>query len=339
MPTRAPITQRTIAEEIGVSVTTVARALGGGERISEDMIRKVRDTANRLGYVPNLDGRKLRTGQTFVIMTFLSFADEEEVGDSGSIGLLNGIHARLSQSDYAVRAVPVTMQEDGLDKIKEVVQGRNADGIILDHTTPKDGRVAFLQKENIPFVTFGQTSFTEQHAFFDLDNAHSAYIETKALIDQGFRKIALLDADQRFSFVDQRLSGYRRALQEASLPFDPLLIRNGEPEAKQARQFGSDLVRAGADAIVCVNELAFLGARAGVRQYLGKRAGAIGYSMRSGTNIATYVQSHTNVSFYSRQDAGWNLADLLLRRIAGAQADNCQLVCKTSLRPFKDEDW
>lgn len=327
-----PVTLKTIAEELGVSVTTVARALKGGERISGDMVLKVKETATRLGYVRNLDGMKLRTGQTFVVMAFLSFSNEEEIGDSGSVGLLNGIHQRFAGSEYAVRAVPVAMEENGIDKIKEVVKGRNADGIILDHTVPNDDRVNFLIEQNLPFVTFGRTQRAQDHAYFDLDNEFAAYQGTKTLLDQGYRRIALIDADTQYFFVAQRVKGYARALAEAGIAVDPALVRHIDLDAAAAREAASELAGAGADAYVCVNELAFLGARAGVRRTLGADAEMAGFSLRSGTNLGAYLGSPLSTSFFSRQEAGWNLADLLLKRIAGAPVSDCQRISKTELR-------
>ena len=139
--TDGPVTLKPIAAEIGVSVTTVARALKDGHKISPDMVRKVRETAARLGYVRNLEGARLRTGRSFVIMAFLGFSEEDEIGDSGAVGLLNGIHQRLAGTDYALRAVPVGQGAQGLDAVRHVVRARQADGIILDHIELQDARV------------------------------------------------------------------------------------------------------------------------------------------------------------------------------------------------------
>ena len=334
MPVKAAVTLKTIAAELDVSVTTVARALNGGERISPSMIEKVQACAERLGYVRNLDGVKLRTGKTFVLMAFLSNPTEEEIGDSGSVGLLNGIHKRLSDSDYAVRTVPVTKQASGLDMIKKIVSGRNADGIILDHTTPEDERVKYLLQANIPFVTFGRTSSSNQHAFFDLDNEFAAYQGTKEMINQGFKRIALLDADISYTFVSQRVQGYRRALEEAGLSFDRHLIRHMDQEAPLALAAATELLSSGVDAFVCVTEQVFMGARAGVHKTLAEKAHKIGFSLRSGTNICAYLNSTISTSFYSRVDAGWNLADILLKQIEGAPISQCQHIAKTTLRNF-----
>lgn len=335
MPVKAPVTLKTIAAELDVSVTTVARALSGGERISPSMVKKVQVCAERLGYVRNLDGVKLRTGKTFVLMAFLNIPTEEEIGDSGSVGLLNGIHNRLSDSDYAIRTVPVTMQCSGLEMIKKIVNGRNADGIILDHTTPEDPRVKYLLQAQIPFVTFGRTNCSKLHAYFDLDNEYAAYQGTKEMINQGYKRIALLDADFAYTYVSQRVTGYRRALEEAGLAYDAALVRHMEQEAPLALAAAADLLTQGVDAFVCVTEQVFMGARAGVHQSLGDKAYKIGFSLRSGTNICAYLNSKISTSFYSRATAGWNLADILLKQIEGAPLNQCQNIAKTTLRNFE----
>lgn len=332
MGTGSHITMKSIADELGVSVTTVARALKGGERISADMVRKVNDTADRLGYVRNLDAVKLRTGQTFVIMAFLSFTSDEEVGDSGSVGLLNGIHQRLAGTEYSVRATPVTMEENGLEELRKVVNGRNADGLILDHTTPDDERVRFLIEEGIPFVTFGRTDMSASHAYFDLDNAFVAYQGTRVLLDRGFHRIALLDADLRYSFTGQRVQGYRTALDEAGLAVDEEMIAHIEMDPILASKASFDLVQKGADAIVCVNELTLLGARAGVRRALGSEAEGFGYSVRSGTNLGAYLGSEVANVYFSRLEAGRMLTEILMKRMAGAPLGECQVIERTRLR-------
>lgn len=330
-----PVTLKTIADSLGVSVTTVTRALKDGHKVGAETVQKVKDAADRLGYVQNLDGLKLRTGKTLVVMAFLGHTNEEEIGDSGSVGLLNGIHHRFVGTGYAVRTVPVTIGESGMDKLTEVVRGRNADGIILDHTRPQDERVRYLLERDFPFVTFGRTELYSDHAYFDLDNELAAYQGTQSLIATGYKTIALLDGDADFLFVKQRLRGYKSALRDAGLEVDPSMIRHIPLEADTAREEARKLVEQGADAIVCVNELVFLGARAACRDALRRDPKSIGFSVRTGTNIGEYLGTPMTASYYSRFEAGWNLADLLLKRIDGLAAKSCQIIAEPTLRLYE----
>ncbi|MFD1794908.1 LacI family transcriptional regulator [Paracoccus aurantiacus] len=330
---RSPaVTLKSIAAEMGVSVTTVARALKDGDRISPEMVDRVRATATRMGYVRNLEGARLRTGKTFVIMAFLGLSPEEEVGDSGSVGLLNGIHARLASTDYAVRAVPVSAAEQSLDRVRDVVQGRLADGIVLDHIGLQDERVKYLLEADFPFVTFGRTELLSAHSWFDIDNEHAAWQGTDALLRDGHRRIALIDGDMGQTFVRQRLRGYERALSEHGLSPDPALRFHAEPSAEAARGIAADLAGENrADAFLCVNEMVLLGARAGVRARIGAGIDGIGFAMRAGTNLASYVGGRIHASHFSRRQSGWELADLLLRQIGGADRASCQKLVRTDL--------
>lgn len=326
-----PVTLKTIAQAMGVSVTTVARSLKDGHKISAETIRRVRETADRMGYVRNLEGAKLRTGKTFVGMAFLGLSDEEEVGDSGSIGLLNGIHRRFAGTDYAVRAVPVSQGDQSLERMQEVVRGRLADGIILDHIELQDDRVKYLLDADFPFVAFGRAELLPDHPWFDIDNEFAAWQGTDALLRDGHRRIAMIDGDPRFTFVRQRIRGYERALRDHGLEPDPALRHHTEIAPDVARRAAGPLIDRGADAFLCVNELAFLGTRAGVRDHLGAGANRIGFSLRSGTNLANYVATRVHSSHYSRQQAGWQLADLLLSRIERSPIGACQKLVQTNL--------
>ncbi len=328
----SPVTMRTIADKLGVSVTTVSRSLDDGYKTSPVMVARVRATADKLGYVRNLDGLKLRTGKTLVMMALLGVSKEEEVGDSGSAGLLNGIHQRFAETEYSLRTIPVSIDADGLDHVKEVVRGRNADGLILDHTVSQDSRIRYLQDRRFPFVTFGRSASKSEHPYFDIDNEYAAWQGATSLIRSGYQRLAFLDADPEFEFVRQRLRGYRKALQEAGLAFDPALIRHIPMQADLARDAARVLLRKGADSFVCVNEMIFLGARAGVRLEQADLLDNTGFSVRTGTRLAEYIGTPVHASHYSRMSAGWHLADTLLRSVEGAGVKQCQKIVRTELR-------
>ncbi|MBK4217514.1 LacI family DNA-binding transcriptional regulator [Paracoccus caeni] len=327
----APVTLKTIAAELGVSVTTVARALKDGDRISPETIRQVRETAERLGYVRNLEGAKLRTGKSLVLMALLDFTEEEEIGDSGAVRLLNGFHKTLAGTDFALRAVPALLGEQPFDRLRDVVRGRQADGVIMDLTRPQDERVKYLLEVGFPFVTYGRTELFSEHPWFDIDNEYAAWQGTDALLRDGCRRIALIDGDMRYTYVRQRLRGYLRALREHGIEPDPALQHHALLAADVARAAAGPMLDRGADGFVCLNEVTFLGARAGVRDRIGDDVGRIGFALRSGTRIGKYVATRLHASHVSNVESGRVLATLLLKRIAGADVKECQQLARPTL--------
>ncbi|MDP0929844.1 LacI family DNA-binding transcriptional regulator [Paracoccus onubensis] len=327
----SPVTLKTIANELGVSVTTVARALKDGYKVGPETVRKVRETADRLGYVRNLEGAKLRTGKTLVAMAFLDFAEEEEIGDSGAVGILNGFHKCLAGTDYAVRVVPAPRDGSAIERIREVVRGRLADGMILDLTELQDARVKYLLEADFSFVTYGRTELFSEHAWFDIDNEFAAWQSTDALLRDGCRRVAMIDGDPRYTYVRQRLRGYERALSEHGVDPDSALRYHSVLAADVARAAVGPLLEQGADGFVCSNELTFLGARAGVRDRIGDDVQRIGFALRSGTSIGKYVATKVHASHFSHVSTGRALAELLLKRIGGADPRDCQHLARTSL--------
>jgi len=329
------VTMKMIAEHLDVSLSTVAKSLKDGSRMSPETVDRVRAAASELGYVRNLDGVRLRTGKTFVVMALLSTAPDEEIGDSGSVGLLHGIHKRLASTDYALRTVPIEHGEENLAQLQDIVRGNVADGVILDHITPQDDRVKYLLEKRVAFVTFGRTEHFTPHPYFDIDNQHAAWSETNSLLRQGARRIGLLNADDRYTFAKQRLVGYRQALAESDIAFDASLVRNLAINPRAAREAGRELVEHhAADALVCVNDNVLLGARAGVRELGAEALLRTRLAFRTGTNIVNYLGTPAAAAFYPRSDAGWHLADILLGAIEGKDISELQQVVQCSLRDF-----
>ena len=86
--------------------------------------------------------------------------------------------------------------------IRRIVEGRLADGIVLDTTQPQDPRVRYLLEHNFPFVTFGRTELVSEHPYVDADNEQAAFLATQYLIDRGHRRIALISPPLRLGDAD-----------------------------------------------------------------------------------------------------------------------------------------
>lgn len=330
-----PVTLKSIAQKLGVSVTTVARSLKDGHKISAETVRLVRDTAEDLGYVRNLDGLRLRTGRTMIILAFLGAPPEDEIGDADSVGILTGIHRRLAGSEYTVRAVPVVSGESCLPEIMAAVRNRQADGIIIDHTQPQDARVDFLRSSGLPFVTFGRTDDSSDHAFFDLDNHEAALQSARSLIASGHRRIVMVGSDQGYRYVRDRIAGYRQALEESGIAYDDSLILAIDRQPRNIRRAVARLTaEQRPDAFLCENEIFLIPTIAGVRDAGIKPIDSYGFSLRGTNNLAEYLALNVTSAHFPREKAGWTLADLLLREIEGAPSKSLQLIAKTELRRF-----
>lgn len=328
------VTLKQIAAHLNLSVTTVARALRGGERLGAETVARVRAAADDLGYVRNLDGLRLRTGRTHTILALLGTAEDGEVGDPGSSGLTIGMQRRLAGTGYVVQSISISIDDRSPDLLSRLLAGNRTDGLILDHIEPDDPRVALLERIGQPFVAFGRSSADPSHAYFDIDNAHAAHIGTASLIARGFRRPALVEASPDLNFARDRVAGYRAALAEAGIAYDPALVLHCQSDAAAIRVATRTLALTHPpDAWVCSNEIFLFGALAGARD-AGQDLDKTGFHLRSATNIGAYLGVPLTTAHYPREQVGWHLADLILQQIEGTPARRLQRLERTELRSY-----
>ena len=326
-------TLKTLAKQLGLSVTTVSRALKNGPEVRPNTIAKVRAMAADIGYVPNLNGVKLKTGKTFTIYAMLRAPSAEVVGDAGSIALLHGMHSALASTPYSLTAVPLINADDDLAAVRRIVDSDLADGIIFDHTRPQDMRIKFLLEHDVPVVSFGRTELFSEHAYFDIDNQHASYQATALLLERGHRRIALIDPELDYLFARHRLAGYRQALVENGLSFDPALVSHGDLMASLSRERVGHMLRLETPptGFVTANEVVSLGVIAALRDVGVSVGDGAEIVSRDGTQMMTFVEPAVTSCFYPLSEVGQTLGSLMLRLLDGTPVTDLQKVVRTTL--------
>lgn len=328
-------TLKSLAQSLGLSVSTVSKALQGAADVSADTAKTVRQAAQAAGYEPDLRGVKLRTGRTFLLYYQKAVAPMQDVPDAIVAAQIETIASCLAGTPYQLQIVPWnTATEDPLPAIRRIVEGRLADGIVLDTTQPQDPRVRYLLEHKVPFVTFGRTELLSEHPYVDADNEQAAFLATQHLIARGHRRIALISPPLVYTYALQRRRGYWAALQQAGLPVDPALLCEGGQDARVARSMARQLAGA-ADAptgFVCANEVAALGVLAGLRD-AGRTPGVdVELVSRDGAYISDYLFPPLPTLFLDIRTVARTLCDFLLRHIQGEAATSLQCVLPCELR-------
>ena len=198
-------TLKTIAAETGLAIATVSRALKDAPDIGEETKRRVRETAERLGYRPNRAGVRLRTGKTNVIA--LTMSTEADVMNHTS-RLIYSIAEALRGSSYHLVVMPFFPDQDPMDPIRYIVETGSADGVLMNQTTPDDPRVRYLAEHNFPFATHGRTSMGLDHPYFDFDNEEFARIGVRALKARGRKRLLLIPPPRAQSYSSHMITGF-----------------------------------------------------------------------------------------------------------------------------------
>jgi LacI family transcriptional regulator len=211
------VTLADIAREAGTSASTASRALSGRGYVSEEARLRLREAAERLGYVPNASARALKQRTSRVVGVAVS-----DLGNQFYANLAAGIEQTLREADYQMVLV-----SDNSDRDQEVACARaflamRAAGVIL---TPADSAAALLLAQH------GLTVVEVDRRLADvpcdavvIDNERGAKEATLHLLAQGHRRIALLVADTDWTSDVGRLQGYVAGHEEAGVPADERLI-------------------------------------------------------------------------------------------------------------------
>ncbi|MEO3434662.1 LacI family transcriptional regulator [Inquilinus sp. CAU 1745] len=326
-------TLKTLARQLGLSVTTVSRALKDGDDVSPETIELVKERARLVGYRPNLRGISLRTGRTSRICAILPVPTIGDLGDIGFVALIEGIMMALQETQYSLTVLPQLPGDEEMGHIRNVVEAQMADGLIFTRTKPQDERAKYLIEKKFPFVAFGRTELFTPFPYLDIDNEEIGYEATLRLIGLGHRRIALINPPREYTYSGHRVLGYRRALSERALPFDDALIHYNDLGAGAGRAAAIDLcgIADPPTAYVCANALSVMGLITGLRECgreIGRDATVIGFD---GTPMTAYYNPPITTYYASLPDAGRRLAELLIEAIAGADPATLREVWKAEL--------
>jgi LacI family transcriptional regulator len=278
-----------LARDLGLSISTVSRALNGYEDVSDATRERILKRAHEIGYRPNPGARRLKSGKTSLVGVILPAAgDGVRFVDSVVSSLLGGVEVELETAGHSLIA---TMQTRS-DPVRETalyenfIKGGWVDALMIVRTRVNDPRVAFARKARIPFVTYGRTETNSPYAWVDTDNEQAFYLLTRRQLEFGHTRIALLNGPLEYYFARLREKGYSSALAERRIAIDQLLMRNGDLGEMSGYAMCRSLLTAPSPptAIVCATDAMAIGAIAACRERgieVGKELSIVGYGNSS----------------------------------------------------------
>lgn len=208
------ITIDDIAEKLGISKTTVSRALSGKGRISEETRARVLACIEECGYRPNHIAKSLAFSKSFNIAVAVpSDAEVNEIPFFQTC--LNGIAGTVGQSDYDV--IFSVTAHDSCTGLKRLVRNQKVDGVILTRLLTNDKSVEFLKSSGIPFVVIG-TSSDPELIQVDSNQEEGCREMTNYLLHQGETDIVLIAGDPEHQVNKDRHKGFCSAVEKSGFP-------------------------------------------------------------------------------------------------------------------------
>ncbi len=254
------VTLKTIASEVGLSVTTVSRALAGYDDVNEETRQRIMEIAQRLGYQPNLTARHLRSKFTNTIGMVIPRTPY--FSDSFFMELLAGVGRQASEYGYDLLLSVQVPGEEELVAYRRMVAGSRVDGMAIARVLSNDPRIEYLKEVHHPFVAFGCSSSENNYPYIDVDGATGIRQVVEYFVSQGHRQIALILAPGELAFTAHRFNGYRQGLDEAGLLYRDEYVVRGNLTQQSGAEAARRLLTLSEPptAILACNDLMALGA-------------------------------------------------------------------------------
>ena len=310
------VSLKDLAQQLGVSIATVSRALHGSAEIGEDMRQRVKALAKELNYRPNPFAQSLRKEAPKIIGVVVP-----NLVTHYYAAVLDGIEAEALKAGYSV--ISANTHERFLDEARAIdnLYSLHVEGIIacLAQDTTDYSHFEQVHRMGVPVVFFGRTCLTDLFSCVTANGDEAAYEATQHLIATGSRRIAFIGGPNHLDMVRRRKHGYLEALRDNRLPIDRQIVVCDRIDYDVALEATLQLLQSDErpDAILAFNDIITFAAFTAIRQ-LGLRipddVALIGFT---DDEHARYMTPKLSAIEDQSRLMGERACQLLLRQLAG----------------------
>jgi LacI family transcriptional regulator len=307
------VTIKDIAKALGISASTVSRALKDHPDISPKTKDAVKELAEKLHYEPNAIALSLRNANTKTLGVLIP-----QIVHFFFSSVVSGIEETAYKSGYTV--IFCQSNED-YEKEKEMIQtllSKRVDGILasVSKTTTKFDHFYDVKNNNIPLVFYDRVCNIPNTDRVIVDDYTGAYNAVSHLIEQGYKRIAHLATSQELHIGRNRRNGYIQALKDHGLEVDEEIILRCDTDqhAKKSIPYLLSLQKK-VDGIFAVNDLTAMSAITIIKQSGYSIPGDIAVIGFSNTLYASMIDPPLTSIEQHGFEMGRKAASMLIERI------------------------
>ncbi len=309
------VTMEDVASRAGVSTSTVSHVLNGTRKVSPTTVQAVQRAIQQLGYIPNTLARSLARSSTNTIGVAISALSNHYFSET-----VHAIETECAKHGYMMLfADPHDDPEQEL-RVVTALHHRRVDGILLAPSTGSKA-LEYLQANEVPTVLVDRM-MNEQFDQVGVENTRSTEALVTHLIEHGHRRIGFIAGRPGLGTTDERVAGYRAALQAAGLLVDPQLVVNGDSNSETARIATAQLLALPArpTAIMAGNNLMTLGAMHALRDAKVEVPGHIALVGFDDFDWADFFVPRLTLIAQPVKELGARAVQMLLQRMASPAA-------------------
>ncbi|WMC93755.1 LacI family DNA-binding transcriptional regulator [Kineothrix sp. MB12-C1] len=244
------LTIKDVAESLGVSESTVSRAISGKGRIGEATRKKVFDYIEKHNYMPGINSNGLISGRTHNIAWVMP-------GDCDTVEIPFFQHCMLGLLEvvetFSYHLIVTVSGWSDISHLEHLVNNRKVDGVVLARTNVDDLAIKFLKEKGIPFLTIGSYDDNE---VIQIDHDHRSACEelTSMLLLKGYQRVGLIGGSRKLIVNLNRYQGYADALTKVGKVPNSSLIYMDVENYVAAEIAVEELLRKEVECILCMDD-------------------------------------------------------------------------------------
>jgi len=303
-----------IAKALNITVSTVSRALSNFPAISETTKKAVLETAKKLNYSPNRLASALKSGKTHIIGVIVPSVQAHFFAS-----IIHSIEDGLKDSGYRVILYQSNESlENEINGVRTLLEAQ-VDGIMASMSleTQDVSHFSEIIKQNKPLILFDRVHPDLNVPTVTLDDFGAGYLAAQHLIDQGYKKIAFITTVHQIKIFNDRLKGYKAALEKNNLPVLEENIIYGGLSIKDGRFGAGKLMRSAykPDAIIAGDDFTALGVIKKLKEIdeTPPKIGVIGFANEA---FSAYITPNLSTIDQHANQMGSECANMFLKMIA-----------------------
>ena len=244
------ITIDDVAKALGISKTTVSRAISGKGRVGNSTRAKVMDFIEKHNYRPNVMARALAQQRTFNIGVV--WPDDYNAVD---LPFFQRCMIGMSEitSSFGYDIVVSLIAGDDLSSLKRIIENHKVDGVVLTRTMVNDTPAKYLKESGVPFVAIGKTDDPDIITV-DNDNLGACKELTSILLAKGLRKLALIGGSTNHIITRTRYEGFVNAFESMGLDVDQNLVYLDVENNIKIGGIIKSILKKNIDGVICMDD-------------------------------------------------------------------------------------
>ena len=310
------VSLKDLADELGVSIATVSRALRGSHEVGDEMKEKVKALAKKYNYRPNPFAQSLRKEAPRVIGVVVP-----NLVTHYFAAVLDGIEEYARSKGYSVIS---SNSHENHEREKLAIDNfisMHVEGIIacLSQDTVDYSHFIEIHEMGIPLVFFARTCLPELFSQVVANGDTAAQEATEHLIKNGSRRIAFIGGPNHLDMVKRRKHGYLEALRENKIPIDRHLVACGRIDFDTARNATLQLLQSPnpPDAILAFNDIVTYAAFDAIKSLNLRIPDDVAIIGFTDGDSAAFVTPKMSAIMDQAEKQGMKACELLLRNING----------------------